>query len=266
MSGMEPICEDLEAEHAALDPVVAGLDEAGWDTPTPAKGWTVRDQVSHLAYFDEAALLATTDADAFQRAVQALGQDPEQAEREHLERGRATSGAELLDWWRHARTRLLDELRTRDPKERLPWYGPSMGALSFATARLMETWAHGQDIIDALDARREPTDRLRHVCHIGVRALPYAYRVRGREVPTAPIRVELEAPDGETWTWGDADAVDRVTGPALDFALLATQRRHRDDTDVRAQGDVAAEWLTLIQAFAGPPGPGREPQGSGTAR
>ena len=258
-AGMDPICGDLAAEHAALDALVAELDEDGWDTVTPAEGWAIRDEVSHLAYFDEAALLAATDPDAFARAVESLGEDPGQAERDHLERGRSSSGAELLQWWRQARTRLLDELRTRDPKDRLPWYGPPMSAMSFATARLMETWAHGQDIFDAVGREREPTGRLRHVCHIGVRALPYAYMVRGREVPTTPIRVELEAPDGGTWSWGEPDAADRVTGSALDFALLATQRRHVDDTDVRAEGGTAREWLTLIQAFAGPPGPGRAP-------
>ncbi len=123
----------------------------------------------------------------------------------------------------------------------------------------METWAHGQDVADALGVTREPTARLRHVAHLGVRALPYSYTVWGREVPAAPVRVELTAPDGGLWTWGPEGAADRVTGPALDFCLLVTQRRHRADTAVAATGAVAQEWLEIAQAFAGPPGPGREP-------
>jgi uncharacterized protein (TIGR03084 family) len=121
----------------------------------------------------------------------------------------------------------------------------------------METWAHGQDIADALGITREPTVRLRHVAHVAVAARGYAYTVNGRTPPEAPIRVELVGPAGAVWTWGPADATDRVTGPALDFCLLATRRRHRDDLKVTAAGPDADAWLDIIQAFAGPPGPGR---------
>jgi uncharacterized protein (TIGR03084 family) len=134
-----------------------------------------------------------------------------------------------------------------------------MGARSFITARLMETWAHGQDVVDALGAHREPTDRLRHVAHIGVGARPFSYVTNGRQPNEAPIRVELVAPSGAEWTWGPEDAADRVTGPALDFCLLVTQRRHRADVDVVADGPNADEWLDIAQSFAGPPGTGRRP-------
>jgi uncharacterized protein (TIGR03084 family) len=123
----------------------------------------------------------------------------------------------------------------------------------------METWAHGQDVADTLGVTREPTDRLRHVAHIGVRALPFSFVLRERPVPDAPVRVELVAPSGESWTWGPEDAADRVTGPALDFCLLVTQRRHRDDTALEVTGPVATEWATIAQAFAGVPGEGRKP-------
>jgi uncharacterized protein (TIGR03084 family) len=133
------------------------------------------------------------------------------------------------------------------------------GARSFITARLMETWAHGQDVVDALGAERPPTDRLRHVAHIGVGARPFSYVANGREPNPAPIRVALVGPHGDEWTWGPEDASDRVTGPALDFCLLVTQRRHRDDVAVVADGAAADEWLDIAQSFAGPPGEGRRP-------
>jgi uncharacterized protein (TIGR03084 family) len=83
--------------------------------------------------------------------------------------------------------------------------------------------------------------------------------VRGRQAPEAPVRVDLIAPSGAVWTWGPQDAADRVSGPALDFCLLVTQRRHRDDLDLRVEGPVATEWASIAQAFAGSPGPGRKP-------
>ena len=136
---MGTLADDLAAETAVLRTLLADLDDAGWEIATPAAGWAIRDQVSHLAHFDDAAVLSATEPEAF------------------------ASG--------------------------------------------------------------------------------------------------LTAPDGELWTWDPEDALNRVTGPALDFCLLVTQRRHRADTTVVADGEVAHQWLGFAQAFAGPPGPGRAPLG-----
>ena len=123
----------------------------------------------------------------------------------------------------------------------------------------METWAHGQDVADALGVTREPSARLRHVAHIGVGARAFSYAANSRELPDAPIRVELTAPDGDLWAWGPEDAADRVTGPALDFCFRVTRRRHRADLALQATGADAEQWLDVAQAFAGPPGEERPP-------
>jgi uncharacterized protein (TIGR03084 family) len=124
----------------------------------------------------------------------------------------------------------------------------------------METWAHGQDIADTLGIERPATSRLRHVAHLGVRSLPYSYLVNGLPQPDAPIRVELAAPGGGQWTWGPDDAADRVTGTALDFCLVVTQRRHRTDTGLVISGQTAGQWIAIAQAFAGAAGRGRPPR------
>lgn len=261
MPSMAEICADLGAEHEALDALVAPLDAADWDVPTPAEGWTIRDQISHLAYFDERALLAATDPDAFRAwrdASLAADLMPTDRDSADIALGRAMYPTELLQLWRDGRAQLVVALEVLDPKQRVPWFGPDMSVLSKATARLMETWAHGQDVADAIGVQREPTDRLKHIVHIGVRALPYAYSVRKMDVPSEPIRVEVQSPSGELWTWGPEDAANVVRGSALDLALVVIQRRHRDDTSLEATGPVADEWLSIAQAFAGPAGPGRK--------
>lgn len=258
MPTMDDITGDLVAETEDLVPRLRAISEDDWDRPTPAPGWAVRDQVSHLAAVDETAVRAATDPDGYAAEAARRRADPSSAP-DPLARGRDVPGADVLRWFEDARATMLDVFRGLDPKARIPWAGPSMSAVSFATARLMETWAHGQDVVDALALHRPPTDRLRHVCHIGVLARPYSYTTRGLEPSTVPVRVELAAPSGATWTWGDEGAADVVRGTALDFALVATRRRHPADTDLEAVGPAATEWLEIAQAFAGPPGAGRQP-------
>lgn len=245
---------DLQAECDDLDSLVAGLGAVGWEMATPASGWTVAHQIAHLTWTDEVTLQATTDPDAFQASLR-------DAHENLVDQGAAEvlRDPDLLERWRAGRAALAETLANIPDGAKLPWFGPSMSPASMATARLMETWAHGQDVADALGVERTPTARLRHVAHLGVRTRAHGYLAHGLAAPSTEVQVELTGPASEQWTWGPEDAPDRVTGPALDFCLLVTQRRHRDDLDLRATGG-ASEWLDVAQAFAGPPGAGRPPR------
>jgi uncharacterized protein (TIGR03084 family) len=252
---------ELRAEGDELDALVAELPKAGWALPTPAEGWTIAHQVAHLAWTDDRALLSVTDPDGFHAEIErvASGTSPQRWVDEGAAEGAVTPPADLLARWRHGRDTLAERLAAVPNGVKLPWYGPPMSAASMATARLMETWAHTTDVADALGVRREPTARLRHVAHLGVRTRNFAYGVRQLTPPADEFRVALTAPDGDLWTWGPQDAAQRVTGTALDFCLLVTQRIHRDDTDLVAIGEDAGRWLDIVQAFAGSPGDGRKP-------
>jgi uncharacterized protein (TIGR03084 family) len=259
---LDDLLADLEAESADLDGRVAPLDARDWARVTPAPGWTIGHQIAHLTWTDRAALLAATDEVAFYTEVAAAADDPEH----FVDRAAAAYLAptdELLARWREGRRALATALRAAPAGTKLPWYGVRMSPVSMATGRVMETWAHGQDVADALGQTRRPTGRLRHVVFLGVRTLGHSFVSHGREAPSSPVRVELVAPDGTDWAYGPADAADRVTGPALDFCLLVTQRRNRADLALQATGPVADEWLDLAQAFAGPPGTGRAPATAG---
>ncbi|MEU6882019.1 TIGR03084 family metal-binding protein [Streptomyces sp. NPDC046712] len=262
MSDPAVVLDDLRSESEEVDLLVRELSEDAWAAPTPAPGWTIAHQIAHLAWTDRAALLAATDPDAFAAEAEKALAAPGTFVDEGAQEGAALPPAELLGRWRVGRERLQTALRAAPPGARFPWYGPPMSATSMGTARLMETWAHGQDIADALGVVREPTARLRHVAWIGIRARDYAYLVRGATPPAEPFRVELTGPDGEEWLYGPQDAAQRITGPAVDFCLLVTQRVHRKDTALRAEGEDADAWLDIAQAFAGPAGSGRAPKGA----
>jgi uncharacterized protein (TIGR03084 family) len=257
-----PVLDDLRAESDELDRLVGGLQVAQWALPTPAPGWTVAHQIAHLAWTDRSSVLAVTDQDAFSREVEKALAAPGDFVDNAAEEGAARPPAQLLADWRTGRDALQEALRAAPPGGRFPWYGPPMAAASMATARLMETWAHGLDVADALGVEPVPTDRLRHIVRLGVRTRDFAFGVHGLPTPFEEFRVELRSPSGQLWTYGPEDADDRVTGSAFDFCLLVTQRAHRADLALRAEGADADRWLDVAQAFAGPPGSGRPPKGT----
>jgi uncharacterized protein (TIGR03084 family) len=256
---MSLLLSDLRDETEVVDALVADLVPEQWRVETPSAGWSIHDQVSHLAYFDHAATLAATEPERFTVEAEALMAHGSDFATVIAERYRSMPSDEVLAWFRTERAALLEVFAILNPVLRLPWYGLPMSPASSITARLMETWAHGLDIADALGQPHPPSGRLRHVAHLGVQTFGFAFDLRHLEVPTVPVFIDLEAPDGTHWTWGDPSASERVSGSALDFCLVVTQRRHRDDTELVVEGPVADRWLSIAQAFAGPPGPGRAP-------
>ncbi|HJQ03693.1 MAG TPA: TIGR03084 family metal-binding protein [Jatrophihabitans sp.] len=259
MSDLDLVLPDLLAESAQLESLVADLPATDWALATPAAGWSIAHQIAHLNWTDELALLAITDPAGFADAVRQAAADPVAMVDRAAADGAALPPQELLSRWQSGRAQLAAALSAVPDGGKVPWFGPPMSATSMATARLMETWAHGLDVADALGVPMPATARLRHIARLAVRTRDFAFGVHGLAVPAEQFWVELTGPDGDRWTFGPPDASQRVTGPALDLCLLATQRRHRDDLALHAEGPDAETWLGLAQAFAGPPGSGRQP-------
>ena len=256
---LDTVLRDLAAEGDRLEGIVSGLTEDGWRTPTPAVGWDVAAQVAHLAWTDEVAVFAASDKEKWDEVVvQAIG-DPDGFADSAALAGAAADPDDILRRWGTARGSLQETLRSFPAGQRLPWFGPPMSPTSMATARFMETWAHSLDVAEALGVPPEPSDRIRHVAHLGVRTRNFAFGVHGLEPPAEEFGVTLVSPSEEVWSWGPEDADQTVTGSAYDFCLLVTRRRHRADTDLVAFGADADRWLDIAQAFAGPPGEGRSP-------
>lgn len=258
---MIEIIGDLSAEQMSLDSIVARIDAASWYEQTPAVGWNISDQIGHLTFFDERATMAITDAAVFASELAGAIRDIDAYMEDHLAAARVSTPSELLAAWRAGRHDLTSALMTLGPKDRVPWYGPDMSARTFATARLMEVWAHGQDIVDTLGVVREPTARLRHIALLGVRTMGWSFVVNGLVTPTDTVYVELSGSDDATWSWGDTSSGDSVSGSAEDFCLVITQRRNVADTGLDIVGETAEGWMQIAQAFAGPPGTGRKPLG-----
>ncbi|MGL4305973.1 MAG: TIGR03084 family metal-binding protein [Mycobacteriaceae bacterium] len=258
MADIAAILKDLQAEGADLDQLVADLDDEQWRLSTPAQGWTIAHQIAHLAWTDQAALAAISAGLDFAELVESGMKDPAGFIDAAAEKGAKQSPSGMLDGWRTGREALAKALAERESSTKIPWFGPPMSAASMATARLMETWAHGQDVADALGVKRVPTDRLKNIAHLGVRTRDFSFVMSGLTPPEKAFRVELIAPDGQVWIWGQADAEQHVCGSAENFCLLVTRRRHPEDLDLEVKGEDAKQWVSIAQAFAGPPGTGRE--------
>jgi uncharacterized protein (TIGR03084 family) len=248
----------LRAETAVLDAAIAPLDDAAWRAATPAAGWTILDQVAHLAYFDDAAALAARDPDRFRAERDAAVASGAAIVDDVAASFREMSPSEVLAWFRRARVALVETLTSLDASTRVPWYGPDMSVASSLTARIMETWAHGHDVFDALAMPHPATEALFHVAYIGVRTFANSFLTHGLEVPDTRVTVELLGPNGEQLAWRE-DSDERIVGDAVEFCLVVTQRRHVDDTALRIHGATARRWMEIAQAFAGPPGAGRAP-------
>lgn len=246
---------DLIAEQNALHDALRGLTVEQWATPTTSPRWTVADQIGHLAYFDQTAALAITNPDGFRDHVTKLmphfGSD-EALDNATLGAYRAMPPAELLATWQDNQNTLAAASAQLSNDDRVIWYGPSMGAKSFLTARLMECWAHGQDIVEVTSIDVAATDRLAHIARLGFITRSWSYINRKLEAPETDVSVTLHAPSGDEWNYGNADAAESITGDAEDFCLVVTQRRHVDDTNLVVNGDAARDWMLLAQAFAGP--------------
>jgi enediyne biosynthesis protein E11 len=259
VAAIDEALADLEAEGDDLDALLAGLEPAQWQTPTPAPGWTIAHQVGHLAASDDFTVTAVRDPGAYAARKAEFAAGFESAMDAAAERYAAVSPDELLQTWRAGRAAVISALASVPAGDRVAWVVVPLSPAAVATTRLMELIGHGQDIRDAVGARWTPTDRIRHVVWLGIRTRDFAMTNSGLVPPAGEFLVELTAPSGALWSWGPQDAAQRITGPAADFCLLVTRRRHRADLALRAEGKDADGWLDVAQAYAGPPSAGRQP-------
>lgn len=260
---MRALASDLRDEGNELYEYLATLSDPDWTRPTPFKSWTAEDVLTHLTVGDWLNMLSMTDPQKF---------DVVMAKREDARaQGRKGSGAEyfdeslgsgnrLLAQW-HARfNQLCDLFHDADAKARMKWAGPDMSIRSAATARLMETWAHGQDVYDMAHVDRAATDRIRHIAVLGVNTFGWTFANRGIEAPRPVPFVELTAPSGKIWCWNDESEENKISGPALDFCQVVTQGRNIAEVGLQVVGEPATKWMAIAQCFAGPvedpPAPG----------
>ncbi|MBV1849280.1 TIGR03084 family metal-binding protein [Catellatospora tritici] len=249
----------LTADGDALDRMVTGLGASGWDAPTPAEGWTVKHQIAHLTSIFWMAEKAAATPEAFTAMSANLGPNFNDNVAKAMAPFLDMPNEMLLGKWQEQRANTEQALAALPPDQIVPWLVRPLPAGILACAGMMELFGHGQDVADALDVKREHTDRLGHLVGFAVRTWDFGYTGRGLDVPADPFRFEITLPSGRVMEFGPADAADRISGPAVDFCLLVTRRRHHRDLAVTASGPNAVPWLEIAQAYRGPGGKGRAP-------
>jgi uncharacterized protein (TIGR03084 family) len=260
---MREILSDLVAEEQHLDQFLQGLADREWKKKTPAVGWTIQDQVSHLAYVEGVAAEVLGQGKGRIDAEQIVDVDEWTAI--GVEIGRPQRHQEVIEWWRHGRADVVDALSRMDAGDRVPWIYGDMSAKSFATMRLMETWAHGLDIKVAMlgrilpipddelgDGEDDPladTPRLRHIAWLGQKSLPFSYHMVGEKYPSQGIRVEVMGPKYQAWRFGPEDTDQVIRGMAGDWCRVVVQRQDPADTGLKAVGEHAERALEIARAY-----------------
>ncbi|WP_069170213.1 TIGR03084 family metal-binding protein [Streptomyces griseus] len=253
------VLADLVDEGEEIDALVAELSDAEWDTPTPAEGWTIAHQIAHLAMVFELAEKAAADAPAFEAKVAGLGPSFDAAVQQGLRPYLAEGPARLLARWRAQRAATEQALFAVGPQQIVPWLVRPIPAAVLTAAGMMETFAHGQDVADALGVRRTYTDRVLHIAQFAIATWDFGYQSRELTAPPTGFRFRLTAPSGAVREMGPEGARELIEGPAVDLCLLTTRRRHRADLALTAGGPESDRWLDIAQAYRGPAGPGRRP-------
>ena len=259
MSSLPETVADLTAEGDDLEKLIASLSAAEWSLPTPAPGWTIAHQVAHLSFIFHLAATAASDHEAFQVMMEGAQKDFGGAVNAALAAYLTGGPEEQFARWRAERAAASDALAAAPPGDMVPWLVRPLPPVILACAGIMELFGHGQDIFDAMAVQREYTDRIKHLVGFAILVWDFGYQSRGLTPPDQEFRFELTAPSGELWAFGPDTAADKVTGPAVDFCLLVTRRRHRDDLALIATGAEADRWLDIAQAYRGPAGDGRTP-------
>lgn len=252
---MLPEAQDFLAESEALAALIAPLGGPSLDQATAFKGWTITDVIRHLHVWNQAAALALMDEAAFQQWLAGLA--PFRAQRNlrgfEAEMTGELSGPALVAVWQAQYRQTAALFMAADPKARLPWSGPTMSARSSITARLMETWAHGQEIYDQLGVVRRNGDHIRGIAVLGINTYGWTFKNRGMEPPAPMPHVRLTAPSGAVWAFGEDSNAERIEGRAEEFCQVVTQTRNVADTGLVVTGSSATAWMAIAQCFAGPP-------------
>jgi uncharacterized protein (TIGR03084 family) len=236
---------DLREDGKVIHEYLLTLTDEQWPQVTPFKDLTCNEVVQHLHGSDKAAVYSLKDPDGFRENLVEAGTYTNP-------KGGTLKGQELVALWWEYFNEMCDLMGELEPSARVPWFGPDMGIRMFTTARQMETWAHAQDIYDLFDVVRENTDRIKNIVTIGVKTYGWTYVNRGMEVPADIPYIKLTSPSGEIWEYNDPNTNNYIEGSAVEFAHVATQGRNIGDVHLKVVGDVATEWMSFAQCFAGP--------------
>ena len=247
---------DFKNESDSLYKILKNIKVDAFSKETQFKSWTINDVLYHLHVWNKAALLSLKSESKFQEFLQDFisavksGTSPRDYEKKLSEN---KVGQELLLLWKKNYEKVSDEFSISDPKSRVKWAGPDMSVRSSITARLMETWAHGQEIYDQLGLNRVEDDRIRNIVVIGMNTFGWTFRNRNLVVPQKMPRLFLLSPSKIKWEWNEDNKEDSIIGNASEFCQVVTQVRNINDTSLKVTGNIAKKWMSIAQCFAGPP-------------
>ena len=254
---------DFCDESNAVYELLSNLSNDEFKSPTQFKGWTFNNVIGHIHVWNYAADISLKDGDEWKEfannALSSLGGGAtiNQFEQTIL---KGVEGKELLDLWKNYYSEMTKRFATADPKKRVKWMGPDMSVRSSISARHMETWAHAQELYDSMGIDRKNEDRIKNIVIIGNNTFKYCFTINKRNLHPETPYLKLTSPSGKLWEFNDKRNENIIEGSAEEFCQVVTQVRNIKDVNLNVRGDIAKEWMSIAQCFAGgaeqPPKPG----------
>lgn len=245
---------------ASMTELGSGLSEADWKTATEVPGWSVQDNLVHIAGL-EAMLLGRPDPDhSVPEGLEHVKNDIGRRNEVFVDSRRSSSGAEALDEFREVTNARLAQLRAFEPDDfaRESWTPVGPGTVrDLLPFRVFDSWVHEQDMRRAVDTPGNLDTPVAAVSldRIGG-AMPFIVGKRAGAPEGSTIVFELDGPLARTLVIGvdggrakplgavpAAGGTTRIATDTETFARLACGRVHPaaalSDGRVRLEGDEA---------------------------
>lgn len=152
----DPVEEIAVLEHVWVQviEVCATLTDEQWDRPTRLPGWTVKDNISHLIGIENMIRGLPADEVELPDDLPHVQNDVGRFNEIPVEARRPRPGADVLSEWQRVADDRLSSLRATPEADFDVVSSTILGTMplrDFMRQRALDSWAHQQDILHALD-------------------------------------------------------------------------------------------------------------------
>jgi uncharacterized protein (TIGR03083 family) len=252
MTTDQELVDRLDEVWTSLDELGSQLDDADWDRPTECPGWSVQDQLAHLAHIEGRLLGRPEPADELPDSMPHVKNSFGRINEVFVASRREWRGAEVLAEFHDATRGRVEALRAYGPDDFAAesWTPVGPGTVrDLLPFRLFDAWVHEQDMRRAVGRPGDlDTPVAEHALGMMAAAMPFVVAKKAGAPEGSVVVFSLTGPLGRDVVVGVVDGRGRLLDEVPDdptarltmgtetFARLGCGRVGADE--VLASGDV----------------------------